>query len=150
MNQNLVKTLRKLCDEDRYDEAVATIERERPTEGCCADLLVWKARCLQLGAHATPEQVEHTLRDAIACDEHNASAWVELGWLLLNVLDRPQEAERTFRRALAIQAKTNTEVLVGLVKCLKEINPERSRDELEQSLHAGLVNDEEFYAALSE
>lgn len=150
MNQKLVTTLRQLCDDDRYDEAITAIEQEEPAEGCCADLLVWKARCLQLGERASPEQVEATLRAAIACDEDNANAWIELGWFLLNVQDSPDRAQSAFKRALAIQAKENTEVLVGLVKCAREIDPETNPAELKQLLLASLVKGEEVDAVLSE
>lgn len=150
MNRKLVTTLRNFCDDNRYDEAVAEIERAQPTEGCCADLLVWKARCLQLGERATPEEVEATLRDAIACDEDNASAWSELGWFLLNALDRPEEAENAFTKSLEIRAKENTEVVVGLIRCKKEIAPETDRVGLRQSLLAGLVDAREVDEALSD
>jgi tetratricopeptide (TPR) repeat protein len=139
-----------LCDDERFDEALGVIEQARPSEGCCADLLVWKAKCLQLGDHATLDEVEGTLRDAIACDEENVDAWGELGWFLLNVRDQAEKAQEAFVRALRIQAKANTEVLIGLVKCAKEINPNKSSDELKRSLVAGLVDVNEVDAALSE
>jgi tetratricopeptide (TPR) repeat protein len=150
MNQELITRLRRLCDDDRYEEAVATIEREQPAHGCCADLLVWKARCLQLGELAGPEQIELTLQAAIACDEDNASAWTELGWFLLNVQDQAEQAQHAFGRALAIQAKENTEVLVGLVKCAKEIRPKTNRDQLKHLLLTSLVNGKELEEALSD
>jgi len=150
MNQQLIARLRDLCDDDRFDEALAIIEQARPHEGCCADLLVWKSRCLQLSDNATLEDVEDTLREAIACDEEDVDAWTELGWFLLNVQDQAEKAHEAFLRALTIQAKTNTEVLVGLVKCAKEMNPKKSSDELRRSLLAGLVDDKEVDAALSE
>jgi hypothetical protein len=150
MNQELISRLRVLCDDGRFNEALGVIEQARPDEGCCADLLVWKARCLQLGDNATLDEIECTLRDAIACEGENVDAWAELGWFLLNVRDQAEKAQEAFVRALAIQAKTNTEVLVGLVKCSKEINPDKSKGELKRSLLASLVDANDIDAALLE
>ena len=149
MNKLLLEKIRELSDENRFDEAVKVIEAAEPREGCCADLLVWKARYLQLGDKASVEQVDAILHTAVACDPESAEAWAELGWFLLNVFDKAREAHDAFSRALAIQAKFNTDLLTGFIRCARELN-ESSDEKVTKGLLTILVNQPELEAALSE
>jgi tetratricopeptide (TPR) repeat protein len=150
VKKELRSKLEQLCADEQIEEALTTIEHAQPDEGCRAELLVWKAKCLQLSDNATLEEVEDTLRAALAHDEDHVSAWIELGYFLLNVRDQAGDAQKAFLRALAIQSKENTELVVGLAKCAKEIEPSRNHDELRRTLLSDLIDGDEVNAALSE
>jgi tetratricopeptide (TPR) repeat protein len=149
MNSLLLSQIRELCDKNQFDEAVNVIESAEPDQGCCADLLVWKAKCLQLGEKASSEVVQDTLKKAVACDQESSDAWMELGWFLLNVQDQPQEAQAAFTRALSIQAKANTELLTGLFRCAQELGT-ADKHEIKESLLQALVNTQDLEASLAE
>jgi len=150
VKKELRSKLEELCADEHIEEALTMIERAQPDEGCRAELLVWKAKCLQLSDHATLEEVEDTLRAALAYDEDNVSAWTELGYFFLNVRDQAVEAQKAFLRALATQTRENTELVVGLAKCAREIDPSRTSDELRRTLLSTLIDGDEVDAALSE
>jgi len=138
VNQKLRDSINVLMQQNEYASALDVIRKAELSGEPTSELLVWEARLLQLGDEGTPEEVEEILRRAIKLEPGFVEAHVELGWFLLNVQDSASLAQDAFRQALKLQVETNSEIVLGLLKCSQEISPDRVgsglRDELIQSL----------------
>jgi tetratricopeptide (TPR) repeat protein len=112
-----------LAGQSEYSEALKVIEDAEALGEESVELLLMKARLLQLvDQDRTLEEVEAALDSAISIDPKSVDALLEMGWFKLNVLDDPQEAQKAFDSALRIQADVNTELVSGLTKCCMELN----------------------------
>jgi hypothetical protein len=125
--------LRSALNAEQFDLAVDAfnnIEQERPL---CADELVLKAKCLQLHPSVDARLLnaaEESLLAATKLDPQYVPALVELGWYYLNVQDDARKAAERFDSALRIASAAAVEALVGLSKCVEEIEGEAAAREV--------------------
>lgn len=114
-----------LYEAGEFASAIKRLEEARDIGCDCPAALVLKARALQLLDDPGPmSEISACLDEAIQIDPQYAPAHLEYGWFLLNVLDKPLEAEAQFRRSLEILRGQNTEAAIGIAKCLSEMNPQ--------------------------
>jgi len=146
------KSLQELYAQGNYDKILALIREMGPQPVCNSDLLILKSRCLRLTddvAGTNFQDIEISLRAAIECDETNATAWRELGWFLLNIQDKPKEAEEAFRRSLELLSAENTDLVIGLVRSQIELGA-GNREEICKEVIEELVDVAEVETSLSE
>jgi hypothetical protein len=124
MTQELIASIRSLCASGEVEQALGVIAGAEVAGIRTADLLVWKARCLQLSGDGPLGEVEEALQAALTADDRSVDAWVEWGWFLLNVRDRSDSAAEAFGRARDLLRPVNTDVALGLARCAQEGEPE--------------------------
>jgi tetratricopeptide (TPR) repeat protein len=141
-----IKELSAAC---RYSEALIKLQ-EIETEGIVsAELLVWKARILQLvDDGGSLDEVETTLERAIELDKTCIPALLELGWFRLNVQNDSRQALQSFQAALKLQVPANTEAIIGLLKCMQELEPNNNLEEVKTRAVLALVDEMKVTEAL--
>lgn len=140
MKQYWKDSVQELTRENKNDAALELIRRTETVENVSPERLVWKSRMLQLVDQSSPEEVEATLKNAIRLDPSYAEAYIELGWFLLNVQDSPTLAYDAFRQAFELQVATNSEIVLGLLKCSKEVKLGQTASTLKDALLESLVD----------
>jgi hypothetical protein len=115
MNNPAMVRARQLAQAGRYAEALAEIARIEESGCLTVEVLLFKARILQLSDDDGPlEEVHGILKEAIQLDSSSSEAHLEMGWFLLNVQDDPGNARLSFQAALDARVGVNTEILTGL------------------------------------
>ncbi len=98
--------------------------------------------CLQVADDSgSIDEVERIFEAALNIDPRCVEAIVEFGWFQLNVNDDARTAESLFRRALEVQAATNTEIISGVFQCRQELSPTENPTSLVRDLKSLLVED---------
>lgn len=114
--------IRRLFDNDQFDEAFRLAKTAEQSGMLSPALLVWKSRSLILSEHPTAhlDEVESWLRQAIELDEDYLPGVLELGYFYLNVMDNATRAVPLFERARHLARENATETLIGLAECISE------------------------------
>lgn len=115
--------VRALVNAKDFEGALARVTQIEDRVGPSPRLTVLKAQCLQLSEGASLEQIETTLNRALSLDTECIEAYLELGWFRLVLLDDAEGARPAFLRAAELLAKSNEEVVLGLLACDMELNP---------------------------
>jgi hypothetical protein len=142
MKKTVLDEINRLCSDKDYSQALALIRDVELSDCSSSVLLTKKAMCLQLVDDNGPlDEVERTFEAALNLDPRSVEALVEFGWFQLNVKDDAQRAESLFRRALDLQASTNTEIIIGIAKCRRDISPAQSPTVLVVELKRALFDE---------
>jgi tetratricopeptide (TPR) repeat protein len=121
--KNLLEEMKELCSEEKYDEALAVIEKIESECLLYPEVLVWKGRCLELGDGSNLNDIfdiEKVYRQALAIDDEYVPALLELGGFYLNVLDDAERARPFFEKAFGLLKGAMTEAVDGVARCLWE------------------------------
>jgi tetratricopeptide (TPR) repeat protein len=118
--------IRVLQRERRFDEALARVERLLAEGPCSTELLVSRARLLQLSSHS-PDEADAA--DPLAPE--GIEPRIELGYFLYAVRDRTAEALGHFEDAERLACNLLKDALMGQLRCLAELG---RADELQATL----------------
>jgi len=142
-------TIKELSAAGRYSEALKKLQEIEMEGIVCAELLVWKARILQLlDDGGSLEEVEKTLERAIELDKTCIPALLELGWFRLNVQNDSRQALQYFQATLKLQVPANTEAITGFLKCMQELEPNNNLEEAKTRAVLALVDEMKVTEAL--
>lgn len=151
MNDPVFDVVKELSAQGRYSDALSKIDSEESMGRHSAPLLVWKARLLQLvDDSGSLDEVENTLERAIQLDPANAEAFLELGWFQLNVADNPSKALEFFQNATRIQVPANTDAVLGILKCKRELQPTVAPETMKSEAILNLVDMEKIQESLKD
>jgi hypothetical protein len=150
MSQYWKHAVQDLTRENKNDAALQLIRGIEAEGNVSPELLVWKSRILQLVDQSSPEEVEATLKNAIRLDPSYIEAYIELGWFRLNIQDSPTLAYDAFRHAFELQVPTNSEIVLGLLKCSKEMNLGQTASNLKNALLESLVDAKTIHEGVDE
>jgi tetratricopeptide (TPR) repeat protein len=111
--------VRLLYQQQNFDDALVVLGRYAAHNDLTVEMLLLKGRLIQLS-----ESGKYDLSEAKQCflkaleqDVESIKVMLELGWLLLNVLEEPAEARQYFNRALAVIDAAQKEARAGLDNC---------------------------------
>jgi hypothetical protein len=137
-----IELIRKLYADGQYSEILRHIQQLESAGCISAELIVRKAMCLQLLEQPKVEfgEVEGIFKSALDLDPKSIQALIEYGWYKLNVLDDASAALELFRRAQQLQVEINSEIAMGLLKCMEETSPGVSRHAALSELVSALVD----------
>jgi hypothetical protein len=147
-----IELVRKLYADGRYPEVLKYIQELESSGYIFAELLVRKAMCLQLVELPIGEfvEVEGIFKSALDLDPKSIQALIEYGWYKLNVLDDASGAEELFRRAQHLQVDINSEIAMGLLKCMEVTSPHISRHTALSDLVSSLVDPKKVHDYLDQ
>jgi len=100
----------------QYVQALSLIADAEAEGKACAESLLLKGACIQL-AEGTDFPVDYALRaydDVLSSQPHNARAWLEKGFFLLNVSDSASPAKVCFSEAARLFGGLLEMALAGL------------------------------------
>jgi hypothetical protein len=122
MSRDFLAEIRRLYDDEKYDEAFQVAEEAERAGQDSPAILVWKSRSLMLSAHSSvsADEVENWLNRALLLDDEYVPAMMELAYFFLNVKDNAAKALGIFQKALPIVKDNATETTLGLAKSLAE------------------------------
>lgn len=150
MNNQIILRAKQLAQAGQYPEALVEIARLEESECLTIDALLLKARILQLSDDdGSLDEVEAVLKEALRLDP-TPQAHLEMGWFLLNVLDDPGNAHKSFEAALDAQVLVNTEILAGIALSEPSVLHESGAVETIENLTQQLVDAERLGKALNE
>ena len=132
MNEILSK-IRKYIKEKKYEEAFNILENAEKKNILCPELLILKARILQLSNFGEYDltDIEKIYKRALLIDENYINTLIEIGYFYYAVLDNNKLAEKYFKKALRKCKKQMTEIVIGLTKCKEEYSIENALNFLE-------------------
>ena len=117
-----LSALRALARERRFDEALALVEDLLAQGPSSTELLVWRAKLLQLAPQAEAGEplssAEASLAQACALAPEAAPPRLEMGHLLYAVQDRPADALHQFEAAERLARGNLKDALIGKIQCL--------------------------------
>ncbi len=115
--------LRRLVDEQRFDECLREFQRLRKARPLHLNELVQMGRCILLssGEPGLPEDAEGAYRQALDIDSEYVPALLELAWYLYACEDDASAALKVFDRARALAEENLKEAEKGREECLEEI-----------------------------
>jgi tetratricopeptide (TPR) repeat protein len=119
--------IRSLRQRRRYVGALAAVDallNQWPDQPA---LLVLRGELIQLQDEDGPplDDVVAALKRAVALDDRNADAWLELGHFQFAVEDDAKAADKTFAQAVAASRATLIAALVGRAAALEEMGRKR-------------------------
>lgn len=120
-----LSTLRVLRREGRFGEALTLVERLLEEGPSSTELLVWRARLLQLAPQAEVDDplaaAEGSLKQACALAPDTVEPRIEMGHFLYAIQDRPAEALSQFEAAEELARSGLKDALIGKIKCLAQL-----------------------------
>jgi tetratricopeptide (TPR) repeat protein len=120
-----LRTIQSDIDKNRFAQAFNSVEKLLSSSPFVPNLLVLRAQLLQLlDEDDGPDlsNVDDDLNAALAIDNKNVEAWIELGEFQLNVQDDPQQALGSFDKARELLKAWNLELGAAYLKTLQELN----------------------------
>lgn len=117
--------VKRLYRSERYREALSLLDTIEQSCKLHPDLLVWKARSLQLLDDMSPyslADIEAILRKALTIESDYLPAVVDLAYFYLNILDDSERAKPLFEQAFELCQEATTEVVIGLAQCIAELD----------------------------
>lgn len=115
----------ELGQQNRHAEALDLMDRiEQSGERLPPNVLVLKGIFIQVAPDSrhTLDDSEEAFRQALAIDEECVEALLELGWLYQAAYDDSASAKPVFEKAYEISRRQITESLLGMAKCIREID----------------------------
>jgi hypothetical protein len=107
--------------------------------GPSAQLLVFKAMCLQLSDEGSLDEIESILLSAIELDDTCLDAFIEIGWFYLSVLSDPEKGAAAFDKARILVEKFLGETVRGTLACASELRPNQDKREFAEELRRSLM-----------
>ncbi len=107
----------------KYGEALANVDALMGDWPDQPALLVLRGELIQLQAEDGPplEDAAAALKRAVALDDRNADAWLELGHFQFAVEDDAKAAEKCFSRAIGASSAALVAALLGRAGALEEL-----------------------------
>jgi tetratricopeptide (TPR) repeat protein len=118
-----VAAIRSFRQRHKYAEALASLEallNQWPDQPV---LLLLRAELIQLQDEQGPrlDDAAIALKRAVALDDGNADAWLELGHFQFAIKDDARAAEKSFVQAIGASSATLIAALVGRAAALEEL-----------------------------
>lgn len=124
--ERFIHKIRKHIKNEHFEEALRLIESKERENILCPELLILKARILQLcdiGDYSISD-IEQIYKKAILIDDNYISSFIELGYFYYAVMDNSELAETYFKTAFKKCKKQMTETVIGLAKSIGEKSKE--------------------------
>jgi tetratricopeptide (TPR) repeat protein len=129
---NALSEIRTLRRERRFGEALELVERWLKEAPFSTELLVCRARLLQLAPRAEVSDplaaAEESLVQACALAPDAIEPRIEMGHLLYAVQDRPADGLSQFEAAEELALTSLKDALIGKIKCLAELGRHAEAD----------------------
>ena len=122
--QDVIEQVRRLFDDDKYEQAVRLAEEAEKKGIVNPALLLWKSRSLLL-SDLTEYELDtpgRWLRQALGLDPDYLPALLELGFFYLRTMDDVKKAWPLFQRARDVCTEDATDTVVGLTECIAELD----------------------------
>lgn len=126
MHELLVE-IKKKYTEDKYDEAIKLLDKAIDKCILYPEILLQKASCLQLSKNNNIkiEDIEKLYLTALSIDEGYYNSLIEFANFQFAVMDRTKLAKEYFEKALSVLTGPITETIIGIARCIEEIEDEK-------------------------
>jgi hypothetical protein len=129
MMKDVITEIRRLYDDDKYEEAVRLAEEFEQEGAVTPALLLWKSRSLLLSEDLQEyelDDVQRWLQQALDLDSDYLPALLELGFFYLRTMDDVKKAWPLFERARDVCTDNATDTVIGLSECIEELDSSKA------------------------
>ena len=121
-----LKRVRRSANNGHVDRALRELKRMLTTWPEHPTLLLEYGLLLQLSEHGSLSDAKRALQRAVKVDADSPDALTELGFYLLNVEDRAEQAEPIFDQAIDLALGSLVDALRGKIEAVGERPPNRA------------------------
>jgi tetratricopeptide (TPR) repeat protein len=110
------------------------------------EILILKANCLQISdkGKETLEDIQRIYEQALTIDENYCNALIELGYFNYAVMDNAKLGKNYFNKALTLLKSKLNETIVGLGKCIEEIDSQEAATKFIHEIKSNLLETSEI------